>query len=194
MRHVVSCVGMTLAPAPGPRCVRQAAPVRALIAAGGLAPSVIAGQAPAGSAAIAVASVTVAAQHHLLATACAQELPSRSVHTHPGVPKVLDGLAPAGQTALAPPSSARCRTRHGRQARQQVGTAAASTFFGVSAVVSPARHACPAAASAPPSWPPCRAARMANTSSTIRARSSAETGVVTPSYETATSPSNKRGS
>ena len=56
---------------------------------------------------------------------------------------------------------------------------------------APGTPRCP---SAPPSWPPCRAARMANTPSTIRDRSSADPGADRSTYETATSPSNKRGS
>ena len=71
---------------------------------------------------------------------------------------------------------------------------AASTFFGVNAVVSPARQRRPRCPSAPPSRPPCRAAWMANTLPTIRAQSSADPGAVRSTYETATSPSNVRGS
>ena len=75
---------MALAPATRPRRVRQAASVRALAAAGGFASCRIAGLAPAGAAAVAVAAVAAAAQHHLGATACAQEQAPRWVHAHLG--------------------------------------------------------------------------------------------------------------
>ena len=71
---------------------------------------------------------------------------------------------------------------------------AASTFVSVNAVVSPARQRRLRCPSAPPSWPPCRAARMANTPPTIPDQFRADPGAVRSTYETATSPSNERGS
>jgi hypothetical protein len=41
------------------------------------------------------------------------------VHAHPGTTEVLDGLVPARHTVVAPPSSARCRARRGRQASRR---------------------------------------------------------------------------
>ena len=108
--------------------------------------------------------------------------------------QIFHSSTPAGQTAMAPPSSARCRTRHGRQARQQMGPRRVHTFFGVSAVVSPARQRRLRCPSAPPSWPPCRAARMANTPPTIPDQFRSDPGAGRSTYETATSPSNERGS
>jgi hypothetical protein len=86
-------------------------------------------------AAVAVAAVAVAAQHDLDAATRAQEQAGGWVHAHPGTTEVLDGRVPARHTAVAPPSSARCRARYGRQASRRE-TAAAPTFFGMGAVVS----------------------------------------------------------
>ena len=42
----------------------------------------------------------------------------------------MDGVVPARHTAVAPPSSARCRARRGHQAAGRERAAAAPTFFG----------------------------------------------------------------
>ena len=122
---------MTQAPAARSCRMGHAAAARALIAAGGLAPSHVTRLAPAGPAAVAVAAIAAAAQHDLHAATGAQEQAGRTVHARtPDGPKVLDGRVPARQTCLAPPSSARCRARRGRQAWPARKTAAVPTFFG----------------------------------------------------------------
>ena len=79
----------------------------------------------------------MAAQHDLHATLRAQEQAGWSLHKHPGQTEVLDGRVPAGHTAMAPPSSARCRARYGAVRLAGYGhIAAAPTSFGMAAVVS----------------------------------------------------------
>jgi hypothetical protein len=56
---------------------------------------------------------------------------------------VLDGFAPARHTAVAPPSSARCRARYGRPSFPASQTVAVPTFFGIDRVV-PRRALCDA--------------------------------------------------
>ena len=97
----------------------QPAAPRALVPARAVAPSSLACQAPAWPAAVAVATVAVAAQHDLGAAACAQEQAGGCIHAHLGPTEVLDGRVPGRQTAVAPPSSARCRARYGRRASRQ---------------------------------------------------------------------------
>ena len=126
MRHVmyvaapVGSGSTALAPAPRPLRVSHAPVPRALVTLRGLAPRIFAGQAPARPAAIAVAAVAAAAQNDLDATARAKVQAGGLVHAHPGTTEVLDGFAPARHTAVAPPSSARCRARYGRQASRRV--------------------------------------------------------------------------
>ncbi|MCW5296128.1 hypothetical protein D8B31_20700 [Verminephrobacter eiseniae] len=73
MRHVLWCLRAALAPAPRALRMGQAAAVRALVAASSLAGRRLTRQSPAGSSAVAVAAIAAATQHHLLATARAQE-------------------------------------------------------------------------------------------------------------------------
>src|SRR5574337_1167175 len=91
----------------------------ALVALSGLAARLGPGLAPAGPPAVAVAAVAAAAQDDLHAASRAQVQTGGLVHAHPGTTEVLDGLAPARHTAVAPPSSARCRARYGRRASRQ---------------------------------------------------------------------------
>jgi hypothetical protein len=124
VRHVMCVVapagsGSTaLAPAPGPLRVSNAAAPRALVALRGLAPRILTGLVPARPAAVAVAAVAAAAQNDLDAASRTQVQAGVLVHAHPGTTEVLDGLVPARHTDVAPPSSARCRVRYGRQACQ----------------------------------------------------------------------------
>jgi hypothetical protein len=99
-----------LAPAPVPRAqgLRHAPAPRALVAPGSLTLRLRTGLAAARPAAVAVAAVTVAAQHDLHAAAHAQVQSSGSVHAHPATAEVLDGLVPARRTAVALPSLVRC--------------------------------------------------------------------------------------
>ena len=113
----------------------DATAARALVAACCFTPRHVVDLAPACTAAIAVAAVAVAAQHHLDAAARAQEQASWTVHAHHRTwPLVLDGRVPARHTAVAPPSSARCRARRSRQASRRDRTAAVPTFFGMAAL------------------------------------------------------------
>ena len=124
VRHVMCVVAPVgsgrpaLAPAPGPLRMGDAAAPRALVALRGLAPRILTGLVPARPAAVAVAAVAAAAQNDLDAAPRAQVQAGGLVHAHPGTTEVLDGLVPARHTAVAPPSSARCRARYGRQACQ----------------------------------------------------------------------------
>jgi hypothetical protein len=96
--------------------VGDAATPGALVALRSLPLRLVTGLTPAGSVAVAVAPVAVAAQDDLDAASRAQVQAGGLVHAHPGTTEVLDGLVPARHTAAAPPSSARCRARYGRQA------------------------------------------------------------------------------
>ena len=121
-----------LAPALRPRGVPDAPTARALVATGGLAPGKVVRLTPAGAAAIPVAAIAVAAQDDLDAASSAQEQAGWAVQRHHQTePVVLDGVVPAGHTAVAPPSSARCRARRGHQAARRERAAAAPTFFGI---------------------------------------------------------------
>ena len=132
----VAC-SATLPPTPGPLGMCQATTPRRLVTLRGFAPGRSARHPPARPAAIAVATIALAAQHHLHAAACAQEQAGWSLHKHPGRTEVLDGCVPAGHTVVAPPSSARCRARYGDVRLAGYGhIAAAPTSFGMSAVVS----------------------------------------------------------
>ena len=159
MRHFMCGVGTAsdaLAPAPRSRGVLEAAAARALVATGGLAPGDVVHLAPAGAAAIPVAAIAIAAQDDLYAAPDAQEQTSWKVQLHHQTePVVLDGVVPARHTAVAPPSSARCRARRGHQASRQERAAAVPTFFSSARVVlrQPLRPLGPV-------WPPCRAARQ----------------------------------
>jgi hypothetical protein len=147
-------------PAPGP-----------LVALRGLAPCLGAGLTPAKTAAIAVAAVAAAAQDDLHAASRAQVQAGGLVHAHPGTTEVLDGLVPARHTAAAPPSSARCRARYGRQACRQSDRCRAHLLRHRSRCTAPChdcrRTASTASAPLPPSSrpaparPPCRAAWLA---------------------------------
>ena len=176
--------------APAARSCRMghAAAARALIAAGRLSPSHVTRLAPAGPAAVAVAAIAAAAQHDLHAATGAQEQAGRTVHARtPDGPKVLDGRVPARQTCLAPPSSARCGARRGRQACRRGRPLPCPPSSASASVVSrpgadrcrprsrrprhrhPSTRTCkaPAAVHSPsaapsPAGPPCRAARQAN--------------------------------
>jgi len=86
----------TLAPAPRSLGMDKPAAPRALVPACAVAPSRVVCQAPARPTAVAVATVTAAAQHDLDAAACAQKQPACRVHTHLGKPKVLDGRVQSG--------------------------------------------------------------------------------------------------
>ena len=108
----------TLAPAPRPLSMGQPAATRALVSPGALAPGGVACQATAWPTVIAVATVAAAAQHDLDTATRAQEQAAWRIHVHLGEPKVLDGHVPTRQTDVAPPYSARCGARFGRQACQ----------------------------------------------------------------------------
>ena len=122
-------VHSVLADAPAPRtcCVSHAAAAAALVAPSGVAACCAARLARTGSGAVALTAVALAADQDPVAAAGAQEHASGAVHTHLGPcrPKVLDGLVPARHTPVAPPSSARCRVRHGQHAAKRYRTAAA---------------------------------------------------------------------
>ena len=131
-----------LTPALGPRGMPHAATARALVATGGFAPGEVVRLAPAGAVAIPVATIAVAAQDDLDAASSAQEQSSWTVQRHHQTePVVLDGVVPARHTAVAPPSSARCRARRGHQAARRERAAAAPTFFGSGRVVLRRRNA-----------------------------------------------------
>jgi hypothetical protein len=125
-----------LTPALGSRGMPHASTARALVATGGLAPGEVVRLMPAGAAAIPIAVIAAAAQDDLDAAPGAQEQSSWTVQRHhQAEPVVLDGVVPAGHTAVAPPSSARCRARRGHQAARRERAAAAPTFFGSGRVV-----------------------------------------------------------
>ena len=108
-----------LAPPPRPLRVGKSAAPRPLVSTCAVAPSRIARQAPARPAAVAVASVAVAAQHDLGVATRTQEQAPRSLHAHPGQEPKMQCWTDASQrchTDAAPPSSARCRARYGRRA------------------------------------------------------------------------------
>ena len=165
-----------LAPAPRALRVSHAAVPRALVALRGLAPRIITGQAPARPAAIAVAAVAAAAQNDLGAATRTQVQPGGFVHEHPGATEVLDGFAPARHTAVAPPSSARCRARYGRQASRRErplpcppSSASIALYRGMPTATpgdtDRLTAGITATATPAPAWPPCRAARQAHTPS-----------------------------
>ena len=128
VRHVLlkataaPAIAKTLAPTPRALGMSEATAPRSLVSACAVAPGSIASQPPARATAVAVATVTAAAQHDLSAALRAQEQAGWWVHAHLGEPKVLDAIAPAGHTMGALPSSARCRARHGRLACRQEGS------------------------------------------------------------------------
>jgi len=128
--------------------VRDAAAPGALVAPCAEPLPILAGLAAARPAAIAVAAIAAAAQDDLDATARAQVQAGGWVHAHPGTTEVLDGLAPARHTAVAPPSSARCRARYGRQASRRVrplpcppSSASTALYRGVPTAPPGYRHA-----------------------------------------------------
>ena len=111
-----------LSPAPRPLGVGKPAAPRPLVSKCALAPSRIARQAPARPAAVAIATVAVAAQHDLSAATRAQEQPPWNLHAHPGQEPKVQCWTDASQrchTDVAPPSSARCRARYGCQASRR---------------------------------------------------------------------------
>ena len=121
-----------LAPALRPRGVPDASSARALVTTGRLAPGKVVRLTPAGAAAIPVAAIAAAAHDDLNAAPGAQEQAGWTVQLHhQSEPVVLDGVVPAGHTAVAPPSSARCRARRSHQAARRERAAAAPTFFGL---------------------------------------------------------------
>jgi hypothetical protein len=85
----------------------------------GLMPRLFARLMPALSSAVAGTAIAAAAQDDLDATACAQVQAGGLVHAQPGTTEVLEGPVPARHTAVAPPTSARCRPRYGRQASRR---------------------------------------------------------------------------
>jgi hypothetical protein len=119
MRHTICAAPVRkAAAAPASRACRvgHAATARALVAPGGISLCSVSGLARARRAAVALATVAVAAQQDLVAAARAQEQAGWTVHAYLGQTEVLDGRVPARHTAVAPPSSARCRARRGHQA------------------------------------------------------------------------------
>jgi hypothetical protein len=223
MRHTicVTPVRKTAAAAPASRArgVGHAAPARALVALGGIALCSVSRLARARHGAVALATVAVAAQQDLGAAARAQEQTGGTVHTHPGRTEVLDGRVPARHTAVAPPSSARCRARHGHQASRPerplpcppssasgtvvsrtVAAARASVCPKAPAAVSdaqPAQHPTPPTtdSGASPARPPCRAAGLANNDQANELLMSAPAQATRkPKTAGAPSPPNRRGS
>ena len=119
MRHTICAVPVREAAAAPASCscrMGHAAAAGALVALGGISLCSVTRLVRAGRTAIALATVAVSAQQDLGAATRAQEQAGRTVHAHPGQTEVLDGRVPARHTAVAPPSSARCRARHGHQA------------------------------------------------------------------------------
>ena len=119
MRHTICAAPVRkTATTPASRACRvgHAAPAGTLVALGGSTLCSITRLARAGRGAVALTTVAVAAQQDLAAATCAQEQAGWTVHGRPGQAEVLDGRVPARHTAVAPPSSARCRARHGHQA------------------------------------------------------------------------------
>jgi hypothetical protein len=210
VRHVmcaVACVGSgstALAPATGSLCMGDAPAPRALVALRALAPRILTGLVPARPATVAVAAVAAAAQNDLDATSRAEEQAGGLVHAHPGTTEVLDGLVPARHTAVAPPSSARCRVRYGRQACRQerplpCPPSSASPRCTAACTVRctatrrdatpPRSQLCrPRQPGRPAGRPGWRALHLTQTLAAIAARPNQ------PSIKTATSPSNRSGS
>ncbi len=118
MRHTICAVSVRKATAPASCACRvgHAATARALVALGGTSLCSASRLARARGAAVALTTVAVAAQQDLVAAARAQKQANWTVHAYPRQTEVLDGRVPARHTAMAPPSSARCRVRRGRQA------------------------------------------------------------------------------
>ena len=137
-----------LAPALRSCGVPDAPTARALVTTSCLAPGMVVRLTPAGAAAIPVATIAAAAQHDLDAAPGAQEQSSWTVQLHnQTAPVVLDGIVPARHTAVAPPSSARCRARRGHQAARRERAAAAPTFFGIGRLYRASRQVAPSGAS-----------------------------------------------
>ena len=125
-----------LAPPLGSRGMTGAPAARALVTTGGFAPGEIVLLPPAGAAAVPVAAIAAAAQDDLHTAPDAQEQTGWTVQRHHQTePVVLDGIVSARHTDAAPPSSARCRARHGHQAARRERTAAVPIFFGSPRVV-----------------------------------------------------------
>jgi len=125
-----------LTPTLGPCGVPDASTARTLVATRSLAPCRGVRLAPAVASAVPVAAIAAAAQDDLDAAPGAQEQAGWTVQPHHQTePVVLDGVVPARHTAVAPPSSARCRARRGHQAARRERAAAAPTFFGLGRVV-----------------------------------------------------------
>ena len=125
-----------LTPTLGPCGVPDASTARTLVATRSLAPCRVVRLAPAVASAVPVAAIAAAAQDDLDAAPSAQEQAGWTVQPHHQTePVVLDGVVPARHTAVAPPSSARCRARRGHQAARRERAAAAPTFFGSGRVV-----------------------------------------------------------
>jgi len=177
MRHTICAAPVrktAAAPASCARRVGHAATARALVALGGISLCSVTRLTRARRAAVALTTVAVAAQQDLASAARAQEQAGWTVHAHPGQTEVLDGRAPARHTAVAPPSSARCRARYGRQASRRVrplpcppSSASIALYRGMPTATpgytDPVTAGITATATPAPAWPPCRAARQAHT-------------------------------
>ena len=98
----------------------HASAARALVTRGGLAPRQVVLLTPASPTAIPIAAIAAAAQDDLHAASDAYEQTGWTIQRrHQTEPVVLDGIVPARHTDAAPPSSARCRARRGRQAARR---------------------------------------------------------------------------
>ena len=145
-----------LTPTLGSCGVPDAPTARALVTTGCLAPGEVVSLAPAGATAVPVATIAAAAQDDLNTAPGAQEQSSWTVQLHHQTePVVLDGVVPARHTAVAPPSSARCRARRGHQAARRERAAAAPTFFGFGRLYRASRQLVPSRASADDRKPRC---------------------------------------
>jgi len=220
MRHTICAAPVRKTAAAPASCacrVCHAPRARALVALGGSTLCSLPSLTRARRGAVALATVAVAAQQHLGAAARAQEQAGRTIHAHPGQTEVLDGRVPARHTAVAPPSSARCRARHGHQASRPErplpcppssasGTVVARAVVAArgwrmtqgpgSAGRRPTSQAPqPTDSGAAPAWPPCRAARQANKDQPNEVLMTAPGYAMTkPKTAAASLPPNRRGS
>lgn len=141
VRHILlTALCPELAPTPGSGRVRPATPLRALVPVGSLAPRGVSGPTPAGTAAVPVAAVATAAQHHLDAAARAKEQTGGTLtHTHPeqaeGAGRTRPSAPHCDGTAFNGTVSGAARSSTSLPARR---IAAAPTFFGFTDVVLPA--------------------------------------------------------
>ena len=141
VRHILlTALCPELAPTPGSGRVRPATPLRALVPVGGLAPRGVSGPTPAATAAVTVAAVATAAQHHLDAAARAKEQTGGTLtHTHPeqaeGAGRTRPSAPHCDGTAFNGTVSGAARSSTSLPARR---IAAAPTYFGFTDVVLPA--------------------------------------------------------